>query len=126
MNRGQKIILALLVLLPVVIYVIWGVLKLSYDSGPSINIGVANLDGGFSDILAWLLGVVLPVCFAISLGVVSKNWSIFKRISLPLVLCVIIIVINLAIGARILQQRSQTNNAYACIYTTLNGRQEVV
>ena len=121
----QKLIIALLILMPVLIYFVWGRLKVSYDSGPSLNLGIVTLDGGYSDTLAWLLGIIIPVSLSIALGLVSKKWSLVRRIILPFLLCVIVVGLNQFIGVRIIKQQSQDNNYYACDYIDFNGKQEL-
>ncbi len=121
----QKVIIALLILMSILIYFVWGRLKVSYDSGPSISLGIATLDGGYSDILAWLLGIIIPVSLSIALGLVSKKWSLVWRIILPFLLCVTVVGLNLFIGVRIINQQSQDNDYYACDYIDFNGTQEL-
>ena len=121
----QKLIITLLILMPVLIYFVWGRLKVSYDSGPSLNLGIVTLNGGYGDILAWLLGIIIPVSLSIALGFVSKKWNLVRRIILPFLLCVIVVGLNQFIGVRIIKQQSQDNNYYACDYIDFNGKQEL-
>jgi hypothetical protein len=119
------LLLAALLSMPVLIYMIWGVFGLSIDSGPEIDFGFFQLANGISDIMACLLGVILPVVFVVSFIVVSKGWVWWKRTLLPIMLGLAICSLNFKVGAMVIRNRSRESTEYTCKTIEIYGKLEV-
>ncbi len=124
-NKTQRIYMLLLSLCPLAIYAVWGFMKLSFEGGQAINLGVFQLSSGLSDILAWLLVVILPIFFVGAYILYGRGQGWKKRIILPILIGLVIFALNVKSGIRILHQNFE-RGGLTCTTGEIQGQLQAI